>query len=99
MRGSETGLWMLRDNLQNISHPWTNILRKQVPNVDVTNVTIAGEIVENDLKVNISHHFSISVYTFSHEKGEPMPYRIKIPTKNVTLRHVKDFLPKKGAFR
>merc|ERR1719232_1190561 len=58
----------------------TNTLRKQVPNVDVSNVTIA-------------------VYTFSHEKGEPMPYRIKIPTKNVTLRHVKDFLPKKGAFR
>ena len=54
MRGSETGLWMLRDNLQNISNPWTNILRKQVPNVDVTNVTIAGEIVENGLKVNIS---------------------------------------------
>jgi len=42
---------------------------------------------------------TIAVYTFSHEKGEPMPYRIKIPTKNVTLRHVKDFLPKKGAFR
>ena len=41
----------------------------------------------------------LSVYTFSHEKGEPMPYRIKIPAKNVTLRQVKDFLPKKGAFR
>ena len=39
------------------------------------------------------------VYTFSHEKGEPMPYRIKIPSKSVTLRHVKEFLPKKGAFR
>jgi len=42
---------------------------------------------------------TIAVYTFSHEKGEPMPYRIKIPSKKVTLRHVKDFLPKKGAFR
>ena len=42
---------------------------------------------------------TVAVYTFSHEKGEPMPYRIKIPSKNVTLRHVKDFLPKKGAFR
>ena len=41
----------------------------------------------------------LSVYTFSHEKGEPMPYRIKIPSKNVSLRHVKEFLPKKGAFR
>ena len=28
-----------------------------------------------------------------------MPYRVKIPTKSVSLRHVKDFLPKKGAFR
>jgi len=28
-----------------------------------------------------------------------MPYRIKIPSKAVTLRHVKEFLPKKGAFR
>ena len=43
--------------------------------------------------------FLFSVYTFSHEKGEPMPYRIKIPAKNVTLRQVKEFLPKKGAFR
>ena len=43
----------MRGNLQNISHPWTNILRKQVPNVDVTNVTIAGEIVENGFKINI----------------------------------------------
>merc|ERR1712107_897669 len=34
---------------------------------------------------------TIAVYTFSHEKGEPMPYRIKIPSK--------EFLPKKGAFR
>ena len=42
---------------------------------------------------------TIAVYTFSHEKGEPMPYRIKIPSKSVTLRHVKEFLPKKGAFR
>lgn len=42
---------------------------------------------------------TVAVYTFSHEKGEPMPYRIKIPSKKVTLRHVKDFLPKKGAFR
>ena len=41
----------------------------------------------------------MAVYTFSHEKGEPMPYRVKIPTKSVSLRHVKDFLPKKGAFR
>jgi hypothetical protein len=38
------------------------------------------------------------VYTFSHEK-EPMPYRIKIPSKSVTLRAVKDLLPKKGTFR
>jgi len=43
--------------------------------------------------------FTVAVYTFSHEKGEPMPYRIKIPSKNVSLRHVKEFLPKKGAFR
>lgn len=42
---------------------------------------------------------TVAVYTFSHEKGEPMPYRIKIPTKLVTLKAVKDFLPKKGAFR
>lgn len=28
-----------------------------------------------------------------------MPYRIKIPSKNVSLRHVKEYLPKKGAFR
>jgi len=42
---------------------------------------------------------TVAVYTFSHEKGEPMPYRVKIPTKSVSLRHVKDFLPKKGAFR
>jgi hypothetical protein len=38
------------------------------------------------------------VYTFSHER-EPMPYRIKIPSKSVTLRAVKDLLPKKGTFR
>ena len=39
------------------------------------------------------------MYTFSHEK-EPMPYRIRIPTKSVTLRAVKDLLPiKKGSFR
>eukprot|EP00091_Calanus_sinicus_P017285 TRINITY_DN37317_c0_g1_i1.p1 TRINITY_DN37317_c0_g1~~TRINITY_DN37317_c0_g1_i1.p1 ORF type:complete len:143 (+),score=24.69 TRINITY_DN37317_c0_g1_i1:3-431(+) len=43
--------------------------------------------------------FTVAVYTFSHEKGEPMPYRIKIPSKNVSLRQVKEFLPKKGAFR
>ena len=42
---------------------------------------------------------TVAVYTFSHEKGEPMPYRVKIPSTRVTLRHVKDFLPKKGAFR
>ena len=50
-------------------------------------------------RVLIDLFFCISVYTFSHEKGEPMPYRIKIPSRKVTLRHVKDFLPKKGAFR
>ena len=56
--------------------------------------------------VNETIHFqaapgeiTVAVYTFSHEKGEPMPYRVKIPTKSVSLRHVKDFLPKKGAFR
>jgi len=43
--------------------------------------------------------FTVAVYTFSHEKGEPMPYRIKIPSKSVSLRHVKEYLPKKGAFR
>lgn len=42
---------------------------------------------------------TVAVYTFCHERGEPMPYRIKIPTKLVTLKAVKDFLPKKGAFR
>jgi len=42
---------------------------------------------------------TVAVYTFSHEKGEPMPYRIKIPSKSVTLKLVKEFLPKKGAFR
>lgn len=44
---------------------------------------------------------TVAVYTFSHEKGEPMPYRVKIPARagTVTLRHVKEFLPKKGAFR
>lgn len=42
---------------------------------------------------------TVAVYTFSHEKGEPMPYRVKIPARAVSLRHVKDYLPKKGAFR
>jgi len=42
---------------------------------------------------------TVAVYTFSHEKGEVMPYRVKIPIKPVTLRLVKDYLPKKGAFR
>lgn len=42
--------------------------------------------------------FTVAVYTFSHER-EPMPYRIKIPSKSVTLRAVKDLLPKKGTFR
>jgi hypothetical protein len=42
---------------------------------------------------------TVAVYTFSHERGEPMPYRVKIPARQVTLRYVKDFLPKKGAFR
>lgn len=42
--------------------------------------------------------FTVAVYTFSHEK-EPMPYRIRIPTKSVTLKAVKDLLPKRGAFR
>jgi len=41
---------------------------------------------------------TVAVYTFSHER-EPMPYRIKIPSKAVTLKAVKDLLPKKGAFR
>lgn len=50
-------------------------------------------------KPSASQDVTVAVYTFSHEKGEPMPYRIKIPAKNVTLRQVKDFLPKKGAFR
>lgn len=45
-----------------------------------------------------SADFTVAVYTFSHEK-EPMPYRIRIPTKSVTLKAVKDLLPKKGAFR
>jgi len=42
---------------------------------------------------------TVAVYTFSHEKGEPMPYRIKIPSKSVTLKLVKELLPKKGTFR
>jgi len=42
--------------------------------------------------------FTVAVYTFSQEK-EPMPYRIKIYTKHVTLANVKELLPKKGSFR
>ena len=41
----------------------------------------------------------VAVYTFIYEKGERIPYRVKILTKSVSLRHVKDFLPKRGAFR
>lgn len=63
-------------------------------------VTVAGETRHERSRVRtVIDDLSLSVYTFSHEKGEPMPYRIKIPSKKVTLRHVKDFLPKKGAFR
>ena len=42
--------------------------------------------------------FTTAVYKFPQEK-EDMPYRVKIPGKFVTLRHVKEFMPKKGAFR
>ena len=63
-------------------------------------VTVAGETRhERSGARTVIDDIPLSVYTFSHEKGEPMPYRIKIPSKKVTLRHVKDFLPKKGAFR
>lgn len=74
-----------------------NTLRKPAVSQDVT---VAGENwADDNYFLFESKHFLISVYTFSHEKGEPMPYRIKIPAKNVTLRQVKEFLPKKGAFR
>ena len=74
-----------------------NTLRKPAVSQDVT---VAGENwADDNYFLFESKRFLISVYTFSHEKGEPMPYRIKIPAKNVTLRQVKEFLPKKGAFR
>ena len=57
-------------------------------------------MIENVLSIQAAPgEITVAVYTFSHEKGEPMPYRVKIPSKSVSLRHVKDFLPKKGAFR
>lgn len=54
--------------------------------------------VSGGQKPVVQSEFTVAVYTFSHEK-EPMPYRIRIPTKPVTLKAVKDLLPKKGAFR
>ena len=42
--------------------------------------------------------FTTAVYKFPQER-EDMPYRVKIPGKSVTLRHVKEYMPKKGAFR
>ena len=42
--------------------------------------------------------FTTAVYKFPQER-EDMPYRVKIPGKFVTLRHVKEYMPKKGAFR
>ena len=57
------------------------------------------ECIDNFFFKAVPGEITVAVYTFSHEKGEPMPYRVKIPTKSVSLRHVKDFLPKKGAFR
>ncbi|XP_031628207.1 axin-like [Contarinia nasturtii] len=40
--------------------------------------------------------YTIAVYTFS---DEDIPYRIKIQGERLTLKHFKEYLPKKGNFR
>lgn len=40
--------------------------------------------------------YTYAVYRFGDEK---IPYRAKIPGKQLTLKHFKEYLPKKGNFR
>lgn len=43
-----------------------------------------------------SEDYTVAVYTFGDEK---IPYRTKIQGKRLTLKHYKDYSPKKGNFR
>jgi len=77
-----------------LSQSWSQHQRLQPSN----NSTLRKQSQQPNTKP-LPTELTVAVYTFSHEKGEPMPYRIKIPSKAVTLKQVKEFLPKKGAFR
>lgn len=43
-----------------------------------------------------NEEYTYAVYTFGDEK---IPYRTKIPHRRPTLKHFKEYLPKKGNFR
>lgn len=44
----------------------------------------------------LSHEYTFAHYHFTDEK---IPYRIKIPSKKITLKLFKEHLPRKGNFR
>ena len=62
------------------------------------NMSLPVAAADYQLPPDTAREFTTAVYKFPQEK-EDMPYRVKIPGKFVTLRHVKEFMPKKGAFR
>lgn len=48
------------------------------------------------MSTSMTEDYTFAVYTFGDEK---IPYRTKIPGKRLTLKHFKEYLPKKGNFR
>lgn len=48
------------------------------------------------MSASTNEEYTFAVYTFGDEK---IPYRTKIPGKRLTLKHFKEYLPKKGNFR
>lgn len=50
----------------------------------------------NSMNASASEEYTFAVYTFGDEK---IPYRTKIPGKRLTLKHFKEYSPKKGNFR
>jgi len=88
---------MMVGHAPNVTHHGPNATHLGVPGTHSNNSTLR-KVAKPAAAGAPPSEYTVAVYTFSHEK-DPMPYRIRIPSKAVTLRAVKDLLPKKGAFR
>lgn len=77
-----------------LCHPYGNAL-STIGSVSSTSSHHTNSLARQS-GLNESHEYTTAQYHFADEK---IPYRVKIPSKLVTLKLFKEHLPKKGNFR